>query len=348
MKKGQNLSENNIKLIQFLATLGIKGTWISKHLKINVRTVSKYVSRLNLADSEKPSKLSRNVFPLALRKYIKNLFLDNLSKPEVLALKKWLELDIIEKDFVSKSKLLKNLIEPDFGTNSQGYLGLLSAIFPKKSIENDFEAYLMSFFRCRTDIAQAIPRNHDEFMDASSKYLVSSNRKILSPIWPSNASEQIDEILSIILNSKEIELLEMYHGINQESMSFREIARIKKLAYQAIQQKYEDIIEKINTDSTRESLKHLWTILQVDEFQGANHYFKKESCYVLSWKVEGILISRRAKNALRKANILTVADLVKKTESELMFGIRNFGESCLHEVKLELARYGYSLGMELS
>jgi DNA-directed RNA polymerase subunit alpha len=45
---------------------------------------------------------------------------------------------------------------------------------------------------------------------------------------------------------------------------------------------------------------------------------------------------------LKKANIQTVADLVKASEEELM-NIRNFGRKSLVEVQDKLAQFGYTL-----
>ncbi len=56
-------------------------------------------------------------------------------------------------------------------------------------------------------------------------------------------------------------------------------------------------------------------------------------------------LSVRSSNCLREANIKTIADLVKRAETE-MLGFRNFGKKSLTEIKELLAGMGLSLGMK--
>ncbi|MCX7928047.1 MAG: DNA-directed RNA polymerase subunit alpha [Candidatus Omnitrophica bacterium] len=57
-------------------------------------------------------------------------------------------------------------------------------------------------------------------------------------------------------------------------------------------------------------------------------------------------LSVRSSNCLREANIRTIADLVRKTEDE-MLSFKNFGKKSLSEVKQLLANMGLSLGMNV-
>ncbi len=59
-------------------------------------------------------------------------------------------------------------------------------------------------------------------------------------------------------------------------------------------------------------------------------------------RIEELDFSVRTYNCLKKANIQTVADLVKASEEELM-NIRNFGRKSLVEVQEKLAQFGYTL-----
>lgn len=56
-------------------------------------------------------------------------------------------------------------------------------------------------------------------------------------------------------------------------------------------------------------------------------------------------LSVRSSNCLREANIKTIADLVKKSESD-MLNFRNFGKKSLTEIKELLAGMNLSLGMQ--
>lgn len=62
--------------------------------------------------------------------------------------------------------------------------------------------------------------------------------------------------------------------------------------------------------------------------------------------VEELELSVRAYNCLKNANIRTIADLVMKTEVELL-KTKNFGKKSLNEIKALLEEMGLSLGMEL-
>jgi len=57
-------------------------------------------------------------------------------------------------------------------------------------------------------------------------------------------------------------------------------------------------------------------------------------------------LSVRSSNCLREANIKIIADLVKKTEDE-MLGFKNFGKKSLSEIKELLAEMGLTLGMKI-
>jgi DNA-directed RNA polymerase subunit alpha len=62
--------------------------------------------------------------------------------------------------------------------------------------------------------------------------------------------------------------------------------------------------------------------------------------------VEELELSVRASNCFRVANIRTIADLVPKTEAELL-KTKNFGKKSLNEIKTILGAMGLSLGMHL-
>jgi len=57
-------------------------------------------------------------------------------------------------------------------------------------------------------------------------------------------------------------------------------------------------------------------------------------------------LSVRSSNCLREANIKVIADLVKKTEEE-MLGFKNFGKKSLTEIKELLMGMGLTLGMQI-
>ena len=57
-------------------------------------------------------------------------------------------------------------------------------------------------------------------------------------------------------------------------------------------------------------------------------------------------LSVRASNCLEGENIITVRDLVQRSEDQLL-EVRNFGETTLKEVKEKLTELGLRLGMRV-
>jgi DNA-directed RNA polymerase subunit alpha len=66
----------------------------------------------------------------------------------------------------------------------------------------------------------------------------------------------------------------------------------------------------------------------------------------LSMPLSELNLSVRASNCLESENIMTVRDLVTKSEDQLL-EVRNFGETTLTEVRLKLRDLGLHLGMRL-
>jgi DNA-directed RNA polymerase subunit alpha len=62
--------------------------------------------------------------------------------------------------------------------------------------------------------------------------------------------------------------------------------------------------------------------------------------------VDELELSVRASNCLKSANIRTIADLVPRTEAELL-KTKNFGKKSLNEITTILGAMGLSLGMRL-
>lgn len=66
---------------------------------------------------------------------------------------------------------------------------------------------------------------------------------------------------------------------------------------------------------------------------------------ILNRSVEELELSVRSYNCLKNANIQTIADLVQRTEAE-MLRTKNFGRKSLNEIKEILASLGLSFGMK--
>ncbi|MFH1269609.1 MAG: DNA-directed RNA polymerase subunit alpha [Candidatus Omnitrophota bacterium] len=66
----------------------------------------------------------------------------------------------------------------------------------------------------------------------------------------------------------------------------------------------------------------------------------------LKLPISELELSVRSANCLREANIKAIADLVKRTEDE-MLGFKNFGKKSLIEIKELIAAMGLTLGMQV-
>ncbi len=82
-----------------------------------------------------------------------------------------------------------------------------------------------------------------------------------------------------------------------------------------------------------------------EEVPGAEEYVS-ELERKLAMPIAQLELSVRASNCLESENIMTVGQLVRLTEDELL-AIRSFGKTSLREVKRKLADLGLSLGMDL-
>jgi DNA-directed RNA polymerase subunit alpha len=80
--------------------------------------------------------------------------------------------------------------------------------------------------------------------------------------------------------------------------------------------------------------------------QGAEPPARLELNEHLFRNVDELELSVRASNCLKTANIRTIADLVQKSESELL-KTKNFGKKSLNEIKTILGEMGLSLGIRL-
>ena len=65
---------------------------------------------------------------------------------------------------------------------------------------------------------------------------------------------------------------------------------------------------------------------------------------LLAKSIKELDLSVRSTVALERADILTIGDLVQRSERE-MFSIKNFGRKSLNEIKDVLASLGLSFGM---
>ncbi|MCX8069572.1 MAG: DNA-directed RNA polymerase subunit alpha [Thermodesulfovibrionales bacterium] len=111
--------------------------------------------------------------------------------------------------------------------------------------------------------------------------------------------------------------------------------------------------EKAVSDAATILIDHLdmFIILDEEEVEQTNNekIASMETSNInenLSKHIDEIELSVRAYNCLKNANIKTIADLVQKTEHE-MLRTKNFGRKSLNEIKQIIGSMGLRLGMRL-
>jgi DNA-directed RNA polymerase subunit alpha len=112
--------------------------------------------------------------------------------------------------------------------------------------------------------------------------------------------------------------------------------------------------EKAISDASSIIMEHINLFVLVkeemrsEEVVGQRSQFKSESTFNenLLKSIDELELSVRAYNCLKNANIKTLADLVQKTEHE-MLRTKNFGRKSLDEIKEILASMGLHFGMRI-
>lgn len=97
--------------------------------------------------------------------------------------------------------------------------------------------------------------------------------------------------------------------------------------------------------------KHLGTFVGSEESLAAEEEPEVSSMSsaldaILTKRIDELDLSVRSTNCLKNANIMTLRELVARTESD-MLETKNFGRKSLHEVQDLLKGYGLSFGMDL-
>ena len=107
----------------------------------------------------------------------------------------------------------------------------------------------------------------------------------------------------------------------------------------------ERLLDMVAADLLIDHLKILVQQKKIDEEEPAlGGAEDPELMRTLSRPVDELELSVRAANCLKAANIRTIADLVVRTESE-MLKFHNFGKKSLDEIKTILDSLGLKLGM---
>ncbi len=82
--------------------------------------------------------------------------------------------------------------------------------------------------------------------------------------------------------------------------------------------------------------------------KGELKFEEKEKIHqILNKSIDFLEPSKRTANCLKEAGIETIAQLVSKTEEEIL-QVKNFGEKSLEEIKEKLEQFGLTFGMDIS
>lgn len=117
--------------------------------------------------------------------------------------------------------------------------------------------------------------------------------------------------------------------------------------------------EKAISEASSKLIKHFEHLIFFEESEARNTDVEENSTdieEVLNFDslsenifkpIEDLELSVRAYNCLKSAGINTIAELIQKTEGELL-RTKNFGKRSLEEIKEVLAKQGIKLGMKIS
>ena len=105
-----------------------------------------------------------------------------------------------------------------------------------------------------------------------------------------------------------------------------------EMATKTLLQSIEPVLKKLGSPYGKEELK----------------FEEKEKIHqILNKSIDFLEPSKRTANCLKEAGIETIAQLVSKTEEEIL-QVKNFGEKSLEEIKEKLEQFGLSFGMDVS
>ena len=101
----------------------------------------------------------------------------------------------------------------------------------------------------------------------------------------------------------------------------------------------------ILTEMTRATLQDPRPVVGIDEVTTPIYAPSQQMAYFESIAIEQLELSLRAYNCLKRAQILTLADLANESYTSLL-ALRNFGQKSAEEVTKALATYGVELAHE--
>lgn len=209
--------------------------------------------------------------------------------------------------------------------------------------------------------------SRDSFGSALFTFFAPQFRPEIMPIWTNEAYERIDEVLAT-LPECEARAVRMHFGIGYDrEYTLKEIEesypvrnRAQTLFYKALRMLrspgrashlrclIEPIGNALEEQLRREAEQATEERRRAETEKRRQEFLEKYgvSCEpaVLEQSIDDIELSVRTYNCLVNANIRTIAELVQRSENE-MLKLKNFGRRSLNELKEILASLGLHFGM---
>ena len=180
--------------------------------------------------------------------------------------------------------------------------------------------------------------------------------------------ERIDDVLKTLGNQQEEDVLRLRFGLNCGGKTLKQVGEKYSLSQERIRQIEAKALRKLRHPIRADRLRYYFRSQIEDCFIKINKRLSAiddsigeimarlssiESKQPLSMPiptglnvpVESLKLSARALNCLVNAHITTLADLVVRTETELL-RTRNLGRKTIFEIKEFLSGRGLSLGMK--
>lgn len=174
------------------------------------------------------------------------------------------------------------------------------------------------------------------------------------------SSSYFVSLLKDFLRPREFQVLDWHFGLTDEKLTLQEIGerlgvsreRIRQIESTALIKLYhpsrEWVFEMFLLDRT-DLIKKVITLQKENELLRAEKTgsYLKEAIFkeALAISIENLDLSVRVHNCLRRLEVETLGDLVKKTSTDLL-NVPNMGRKTLMEIENLLVKYGLSLSEE--
>lgn len=368
MNDDRNYQKNKAAVLELLR-LGMPSTIIQLGVRISPATVHNYVARLReekiweekslTFDETIPKMLKLFAYLNFNRTLPEEMKFTIISRGELLAcLSTVLDtqriIDIVDRSSKSLAKLRQFSFEPGIPEAYQNFLNVFNPnhLKPHMSGLALFNIYMRGILNgdnIRRD-KQGLAGWQESAINEIMEYYTDIIRPNIAPVFTCDIVKRINKRLFPTLPEREVAFIKSYFGIDEPRLSVKEIAQQREISNSRVGQIYSRIIRRIQHEERLEIiLAFPLTWDKVSKMIDAKTPptpvkppQKPESPNeVLEYRLKDLDFSVRALNVFRASGIITLGDLSKISECDLL-KFRNLGIKTIKEMKKELKKYGLS------